>query len=85
MYHPVTHTRVDACVRDWVIHEYESASFTQTFPMYTAVEIKIDGQWQTGMSGYIQEHPTDDEPHRVGEALVYIDRYSDGTKGDSAR
>ena len=53
--------------------------------MYTAVEIKIDGQWQTGMSGYIQEHPTDDEPHRVGEALVYIDRYSDGTKGDSAR
>ena len=60
-------------------------TFAQTFPMYTAVEIKIDGQWQTGMSGYIQEHPTDDEPHRVGEALVYIDRYSDGTKVRQAR
>ena len=25
-----------------VIHEHESATFAQTFPMYTAVEIKID-------------------------------------------
>ena len=40
-----------------VIHEHESATFAQTFPMYTAVEIKIDGHWQTGMSGYSQEHP----------------------------
>ena len=26
-----------------VIHEYESESFAQTFPIFTAVEIKVDG------------------------------------------
>ena len=82
---PDTITTGDIYIGETEIIEEEGADFAQTFPMFTAVEIKVDGQWQAGMTGFIQEHPAEDEAHRVGEVLVYIDKFSDGTKVRQAR